>query len=176
MTKVKSVGGKRLLSASVLIALIALAVWQINTRSTSAQSTGGFEGAILTVTPDGTQTFNITGVAPGAAFSVTGTISTPTGGTGIFYRTGVKMPSPSTAAVVQDVYVLQSLNGAIMAEGVLNPDLTGAIEQANLTAATGGIGTFRGAQGEMQIKTNADGTFTATLLEVPRRIGDDRRR
>lgn len=170
------VSGKRLVSASLLVSLIAVAIWHTTAHSTPAQSTGGFEGAILNVTPDAKQTFDINSVAPGAAFSVTGTISTATGGTGVFYRTGVRMPSPSTAAVVQDVYVLQSFNGAIMAEGVLNPALIGVIEQANLTAATGGIGTFRGAQGEMQITTNADGSFTARLMEVPRRIGDDRRR
>ena len=76
---------------------------------------------------------------------------------------------------------MRELNGAIVAEGVLNPDLTGGIEQANLTAAVGGVGAFRGALGEMQITnnvngvgtTNATGTFTARLLEVPRRKGHE---
>src|SRR6266404_5525070 len=154
MTKVKPVvSEKRLLSATVLIALIALAIWHIKTTSISAQSVGGFEGAILTIT--------------------TAAGTTDTGcGSGVFYRTGTKLAGG--AAVVQDVYVLQCFNGAIMAEGVLNPELPGVIEQANLTAVTGGIGTFRGAQGEMQITTNADGTFTARLVEVPRRSGGDR--
>ena len=197
MKKVKSVfSGKRLLSASVLIALVALAIWHINTKSTSAQSGGGFEGAIFTVTPTvlttttgtaATATFSVVGLPPGP-FSVEGTITCAnergkdlgTCTSGNFYRTGIKFASG--AAVVQDVYVVPEFNGAIMAEGVLNPDLTGAIEQANLTAAVGGVGTFRGAIGEMQITnnvngvgtTNATGTFTARLLEAPRRTGDDR--
>src|SRR6266404_3841910 len=178
MTKVKPVvSEKRLLSATVLIALIALAIWHIKTTSISAQSVGGFEGAILTITPAAGQTFSVTGAAAGP-FSIQGTITTATGttatgcGSGVFYRTGTKLAGG--AAVVQDVYVLQCFNGAIMAEGVLNPELPGVIEQANLTAVTGGIGTFRGAQGEMQITTNADGTFTARLVEVPRRSGGDR--
>ena len=175
MTKVKSVvSGKRLLSATVLIAVIALAIWHITAKSTSAQSGGGFEGAILNVSPAAGQTFSVTALAAGP-FSIQGAITTATGcDNGVFYRTGTKLADGS--AVVQDVYVLPCFNGAIMAEGVVNPDLKGVIEQANLTAATGGIGTFRGAQGEMQITTNADGTFTARLLEVPRRIGDDRLR
>jgi hypothetical protein len=202
MSKVKTVfSGKRLLSASVLIALIALAIWHMNARSTSAQSVGGFEGAIFTVTPTvlttttgtaATPTFSVVDL-PAGPFSVQGTITCTnergkdlgTCTTGTFYRTGIKLASgASGAAVVQDVYVVQEFNGAIMAEGVLNPALTGVIEQANLTAVVGGIGTFRGAIGEMQITnnvngagtTNATGTFTARLLEVPRRTGDDRLR
>lgn len=185
MTKMMSiVSGKRILSATVLIAMIAFAIWHISAKSTPAQSVGGFEGAILTVTPDSGQTFSVTALTPGP-FSVRGTITTslnpgclvcPDGTTGctngVFYRTGTVLAGG--AAVVQDVYVLPCFNGAIMAEGVLNPDVKGVIEQANLTAATGGIGTFRGVQGEMQITTNANGSFTATLLEVPRRTGDDR--
>lgn len=175
MNKAKSmISGKWLLSAIGLMALVGFAVWHINTPSISAQSVGGFEGAILTITPAAGQSFSVTGLTAGP-FSIQGTITTATGcASGVFYRTGTKLAGG--AAVVQDVYVLQCFNGAIMAEGVLNPDLTGALEQANLTAVTGGIGTFRGAEGEMQITTNSDGTFTARLLEVPRRSGDDRLR
>jgi len=174
MSIVKSfVSGKRLLGLGLIISLVAFGVWQVTTRTGAAQSVGGFEGAILIVTPDSGQTFSLASVAPGATFSVTGTIQGVSGGTGVFYRTGVRMPAPSTAAVVQDVYVLRSFNGAIMAEGVLNPDLTSGISGDNLTAVVGGIGTFRGAIGEMQITTNADGTFKAFLVEVPRRRGDD---
>lgn len=183
MKKVKSVfSGKRLLSASVLIALVGIAIWHMNAKSTSAQSVGGFEGAILNVAPADGQTFSINSLAAGP-FSIQGTITTSVNpgclvcpdsegcANGVFYRTGTKLAGG--AAVVQDVYVLPCFNGAIMAEGVLNPDIKGSIEQANLTAVAGGVGTFRGAQGEMQITINADGTFKATLLEVPRRHGDD---
>jgi hypothetical protein len=185
MTNVKSVVSvSRILCASVLVALIALAIWHFNTTPTSAQSVGGFEGALLTITPDSGQTFAVTALTPGP-FSARGTITTalnpgclvcPPGTTGctdgVFYRTGTVLAGG--VAVVQDVYVLPCFNGAIMAVGVLNPDLKGAIEQANLTAVTGGVGTFRGAQGEMQITTNGDGSLTARLIEVPRRSGDDR--
>lgn len=180
------------------MAMIALAIWHISAKSTSAQSGGGFEGAIFTVTPTvlttttgtaATPTFSVVGL-PTGPFSVEGTITCTnergkdleTCTSGNFYRTGIKFASG--AAVVQDVYVVQEFNGAIMAEGVLNPDITGVIERANLTAAVGGVGTFRGAIGEMQITnnvngvgtTNATGTFTARLLEAPRRVGDDRLR
>jgi hypothetical protein len=187
MTVMKSiVSGKRLLGLALVISLVTVGIWQITTRTGIAQSVGGFEGAIFTVTPVTGQTFDLTGVVSGAAFSVQGTIAGVnergqklSDATGTFYRTGIKLASG--AAVVQDVYVVQSLNGAIMAEGVLNPELTGGIEQANLTAAVGGIGTYRGALGEMQITTNVNGvgtsnptgSFTARLLEVPRRKGHE---
>lgn len=166
MTKFKSTVTKlRLLGATALISIVALGVWQSNTLSTSAQSTGGFEGALVTVTPEQGKTFSLDGLAEGP-FSVEGTI----GDEGDrFYRTGILLESG--AAVVQDVYVLQSFNGAIMAEGVLNPELKGIIEQANLTAVVGGVGTYRGATGEMQITTREDGSFTARLLEAKRRRG-----
>jgi hypothetical protein len=191
MTVMKSiVSGKRLLGLGLIMSLVAIGVWQTTTRTGTAQSVGGFEGAIFTVTPVGTQTFAIP--AASGAFSVEGTIecknergqSLSTCLHGKFYRTGIKLDSG--AAVVQDVYVVQELNGAIMAEGVLNPEIPSGIDGAtppvvNLTAAVGGVGTFRGAIGEMQITTNINGvgttnptgTFTARLLEVPRRRGDD---
>lgn len=177
MTKVMSVfSGKRLLSASVLIVMIALAVWHIGAKSTSAQSVGGFGGALLTVTPEDGQTFSVTALTPGP-FSIQGTITTSVNPgclvcpdftgceDGVFYRTGTVFADGT--AVVQDVYVLRCFNGAITAEGVL--EIKGSIERANLTAVTGGMGTFRGAQGEMQITTNANGSFTARLQETPRR-------
>jgi hypothetical protein len=182
MSIVKSfVSGKRLLGLALIMCLVAVGVWQITLRTGAAQSVGGFEGAILTVTPTALTTpagavasLALADVPAGQPFSVQGKIdftSGPGGPDDKFYRTGIKLASG--AAVVQDVYVVRSFNGAIMAEGVLNPELTGAIEQANLTAAVGGIGTFRGAIGEMQITTNANGSFTARLVEVPRRRGDD---
>lgn len=195
MTLMKSiVSGKRLLGLALIISLVAIGAWQMSTRTGTAQSVGGFEGAIFTVTPVTGQTFDLTGVVAGAAFSVEGDITCTNErgqslGTclhGKFYRTGIKLNNASGTAVVQDVYVVRELNGAIMAEGVLNPDIASGIDGTtppvvNLTAAVGGVGTFRGAIGEMQITTNvngvgttnANGTFTARLLEVPRRRGDD---
>ncbi len=193
------VSGKRLLGLALMITLVTVGVWQMTTRTGTAQSVGGFEGAIFTVTPTAltiptgaVASLALADVPAGQPFSVQGDItctnergqSLSTCLHGKFYRTGIKLASG--AAVVQDVYVVQELNGAIMAEGVLNPEIPSGIDGAtppvvNLTAAVGGVGTFRGAIGEMQITTNvfgvgttnATGTFTARLLEVPRRRGDD---
>jgi len=196
MSIVKSFfSGKRLLGLGLIISLVAIGVWQVTTRTGAAQSVGGFEGAIFTVTPVTGQTFSIASIAAGAGFTVEGDIAFVNergqklnDATGKFYRTGIKLPNTSGTAVVQDVYVIRDFNGAIMAEGVLNPEIASGIDGGgatqpvvNLTAAVGGIGTYRGAIGEMQITnnvngvgtTNATGTFTARLLEVPRRHGDD---
>jgi len=194
MSIVKSfVSGKRLLGLGLIISLVAIGVWQVTMRTGAAQSVGGFEGAIFTVTPvTGQTSFSIpASVAVGGSFSLEGdiTFANERGqllntGTGKFYRTGIK--TNSGAAVVQDVYVVQSFNGAIMAEGVVNPEIPSGIDGTtppvvNLTAVVGGVGTYRGAIGEMQITTNVNGvgttnptgSFTARLLEVPRRRGDD---
>lgn len=173
------VSGKHLLGLALMLTLVTVAMWQLRTQTWTAQSDSGFQGVIFTVTPAVGQTFSINSIPSGAAFSVDGDIACVnergqplgTGCTGKFYRTGIKLASG--AAVVQDVYVVQQLNGAIMAEGVLNPELTGGIEQANLTAIVGGVGTFRGAIGELQITNNvngvgtnnATGTFTARSLQ-----------
>jgi hypothetical protein len=181
MSRVKMCfSGKRLLGAALMMFLTGLAIWQISSRSGAAQSVGGFEGLIVTVTPIGGQTFDLNSVSAGAPFSVEGDIAFVNergqklnDATGKFYRTGMKL-SPSGVAVVQDVYVIRDFNGAIMAEGVLSPGLVAGAEQPNLIAVVGGIGTYRGAIGEFQLLTNANGSFTARLLEVPRRKGDDR--
>ncbi|MEK6300526.1 MAG: hypothetical protein AABO41_07375 [Acidobacteriota bacterium] len=163
-----------LVGAILLVCTLALAIW--STSSTSAQSTGAFAGAIFSVTPNSGQTFNLTSVATGSAFQVEGTITAtnwrgqpfPSGGGGTFHRSGVKLASGF--AVVTDVYVLSSFNGMITAEGVLRGEVVGAIEQADLLAVTGGVGTFRGASGEAQLTTTDPntGAFTIFLQEARR--------
>lgn len=75
MNKVKSVfSGNRLLSASVLIALVALAIWRVSPPSSSAQSTGGFGGAVVELVPVGPQTISqmLASTTAGGAFYMEG--------------------------------------------------------------------------------------------------------
>ncbi|HLG17347.1 MAG TPA: hypothetical protein VJH03_23075 [Blastocatellia bacterium] len=157
----------RLLTAGALFSILAVLIWHPGVPSSAAQ--GGFEGAILTVTPNAGQSFDLTAL-PVGPFSVEGTIETVgTGGTGTFRRSGTKLSSGF--AIVNDVYELTSHNGAIMAQGTLKGAVVGLIEQADLLAVSGGVGTFRGASGEMQLKTidASNGAFRAFLEETPRR-------
>lgn len=181
MTKVKSlVSRRRLIGASFMIPLLVLAIWQINTRSTSAQ--GGFETAVFTVTPKAGQSF-ITSTTPGTFFQIEGTITLTNergqslpgddGSTGQFYRSGVVMPSGF--ALVHDIYVLRTSNGYITATGLIKDAAVLGIQQdpVNLLAITGGVGTFRSATGEAQIGTinPVTGAFTVRLEDTLRRLG-----
>jgi hypothetical protein len=176
MTKVKFIVSRRpLLGAILLISLLALAIWQTSTSSTSAQSVGAFGGAIFSVTPNTGQTFNLTSVPAGGVFQVEGTITSVNSrgqvlstGTGTFRRSGVKLASGF--AIVTDLYILDDFNGMITAQGSVRGDTVGVIEQADLLAVTGGIGTFRGASGEAQLTTTDanTGAFTVVLQETRR--------
>lgn len=181
MTKVKSlVSRRRLIGASLMIPLVALAIWQFNTRSTSAQ--GGFESAVFTVSPKAGKTFIPTATTPGASFQLEGDITLVNergqslpgddGSTGQFYRTGVILDSGFS--LVTDVYVLRSSNGYITASGIIKGAVVGAIEKADLLAVTGGIGTFRSAEGEAQVTTTdaTTGKFTVRLEDTLRRFGE----
>jgi hypothetical protein len=182
MTKVKSlVSRRRLIGASLMIALLVLAIGQLNPRSTSAQ--GGFESAIFTVKPR-TGTFNVTSTTPGSTFAFVGDITLVNarnqpltgddGSKGTFYRSGVIMDS-SGAALVNDVYILTTSNGYITATGVIKNVVTSGIGEGNLLAVTGGVGTFRSVVGEAQLLINdTDGSFTVTLVEGLRRLGQFR--
>lgn len=176
MIKVKfPVRRRPLVGAILLVSLLALAIWEGSTSSTSAQSTGAFGGAIFSVTPNPEQTFNITSVPVGGVFQVEGTITSKnargqvlSNGTGTFRRSGVKLGSGF--AMVTDLYILTDFNGMITAQGSVRGDVVGAIEQADLLAVTGGIGTFRGASGEAQLTTTDTntGAFTVFLQETRR--------
>lgn len=176
MTKVKSlVSRTRLIGASLLIPLLVLAIWSVNTRTTSAQ--GGFESAIFTVSPKSGNFPNST--VPGTVFQTEGDItfvnergqSLPgdDGSVGQFYRSGVVLPSGFSQ--VTDIYVLRGSNGFITATGLLRSAVVGNIEKADLLAVTGGVGTFRGVSGEAQIITTdtTTGKFTVRLEEGARR-------
>jgi hypothetical protein len=179
MTKVKSlVSRRRLIGASLMIPLVALAIWHFNTRSTSAQ--GGFESAIFTVSPKAGKTF-LTSTTPGTTFQVEGDITLVNergqslpgddGSTGQFYRTGVVLDSGFS--LVTDVYVPRSSNAYITASGILKGAVVGAIEKADLLSVTGGVGTFRSVTGEAQLITTdaATGKFTVRIEEGLRRLG-----
>lgn len=180
MTKVKSlVSRRRLIGASLMISLLVLAIGHFNTRSTSAQ--GGFESAIFTVSPKAGQTFVPTSAVPGTTFQIEGDITLVNergqslpgddGSTGQFYRTGTIMASGFS--LVTDVYVLRTSNGYITATGIIKGAVVGAIEQSDLLAVTGGVGTFRSVSGEAQVKTTdaTSGKFTVRLEEGLRRLG-----
>lgn len=177
MTKLKSfVSRRRLIGASLMIPVLVLAIWQVSTRSTSAQGGGGFESAIFTVSPR-TGTFT-TSTSPGSTFQFIGDItfvnergeSLPgdDGTLGTFYRSGV-VQSDGTL-FVNDIYVLRSSNAYITASGFLKA--VSAIEGADLLVVTGGVGTFRSATGEAQLTTTgANGQFTVRLEDTLRRLG-----
>lgn len=172
MNKVKAVVGRRsVFGAGLLVALMAVAIWSFNTRTTSAQSVGGFGGAIFKVTLG---TPSTTATASGTTFAVEGTITEVNSrgqvlnsGTGKFFRTGTIMPGGFSS--VNDVYDLDTFGGAIMATGIVKGAIVGVLEQSDLLAVTGGIGTFRGATGEAQIGNAADGTLNVVLIESDRR-------
>jgi hypothetical protein len=174
MNKVTSIV-RPLFGAILSISVIALVIWQSTASSTSAQSVGAFGGAIFSVTPNSGQTFNLTSVPVGGVFQVEGTITSVNArgqvlntGTGTFRRSGVKLGSGF--AIVTDLYELRDFAGMIIAQGSLKGDIVGAIEQADLLAVTGGVGTFRGASGEAQLTTidATTGAFNVVLAETRR--------
>ena len=182
MTKVKSlVSRRRLIGASLMIPLMALAIWHFNTQTTSAQ--GGFESAIFTVTPrDPAKPFVTTSTAVGSTLTFVGDITLVNargqslpgndGSKGTFYRSAVVMDLEGTL-LVTDVYILRTSNAYITATGFLKPAAVAAIEGADLLAVTGGVGTFRSVTGEAQLTTTdaASGKFTVRIEEGLRRLG-----
>jgi hypothetical protein len=160
-----------------MIPLLVLAIWHFNTGSTSAQ--GGFESAIFTVSPR-TGTF-LTSTSPGSTFQFIGDITLVNargqslpgddGSKGTFYRTGVVLADGNS--LVTDVYVLRTSNSYITATGILKSAVVSAIENADLLAVTGGVGTFRSVVGEAQITTTdaTTGKFTVRIEEGLRRFG-----
>jgi uncharacterized cupin superfamily protein len=175
MNKVKAVvSRKRFVVAGLLVALMAVAaIWNFNTRTTSAQSTGGFDGAIFKITLG---TPSTTATTAGTTFAVEGTITfvnargqALNSGTGKFFRRGTI--GASGFSQVSDTYQLDSFGGSIMSQGVVRGAIVGVIEQADLLAVTGGVGTFRSASGEAQVTTSTDGTLNVVLQEGLRRFG-----
>lgn len=151
------------------LAMVALLITIMpNSQPAHAQA---FSGALFTVSPAAGSTFD-TAALPVGTFSVEGSFvgqphkaKTITGdvvtvqATGKFYRTGTKFASG--AVQVHDSYVSNDLNGAIFATGMLVPPLIDNGDGENLTAVTGGIGTYKGAAGELTILSNGDGSFRA---------------
>jgi len=173
---------RRLIGASLIIPLMVFVIWQINTQRTSAQ--GGFDSAIFTVSPKGGKSFIPASAIAGTTFQLEGEITLVNergqslpgddGSKGQFYRTGVVLDSGFS--LVTDVYVLRTSNGVITATGILKGAVVGALEDADLIAVTGGIGTFRSATGEAQLTTtdSTTGKFTVRIEEGLRRRGQFR--
>ena len=180
MTKVKSIYIRhRLIGGTLMISLLAVGIWHLNSRPTPAQ--GGFASAIFTVTPNSNKPFLPTSTTPGTSFQVEGSITAVNERgqvlpgndadkkVGDFYRTGVVLDSGFS--LVTDVYVLDKFNGAITATGVLRGAVFADLENADLLVVTGGVGTFRSAAGEAQvtITDSTTGKFTVRLEEGRRR-------
>jgi hypothetical protein len=206
-----NVNRKRMFRASIAtVILMGLFLCPVNTPVGTAQSVGGFEGAIYDIVPDSSTLSNLP--ATGNTFFLTGKIypfrtinqatCDPVGGTAFSLGTwrAWGQVADGGRVVMNQSLQLEALNGTIEVQGVsgvtlanegrapaiagaLGPPFTGPTETL---AATGGAGTFRGANGEVQVRpycqNEADTTrpfrydrpFCLSLKETPRRRGGDR--
>ena len=162
---------KRLFGVSLLLtSLIGVGIWHFTASSGEAQSTGGFGHALFAVVPD-----PLKSTLPASSTSTT---ATP------FYLEGNIIPienitrdgvilsnlvslgtwrawgivAPGGEVLSNQEFWLPSLNGVIEAQGVMGR--TGlAIEGGEGFVVSGGLGTFRTAFGEMQVRPFTPGSF-----------------
>lgn len=169
------VSRRRLLSASFLLAVFVLGtVGQINVPTGTAQSTGGFNGAIFDILPDNITPASIP-TAPGGTFSIQGRIfaagaiskatCTLRGGfpvLGTWRAWGTVAPDGDL--LISQSYFLEAFGGEIASSGasgitlanaglrpVSDGGVTAIIGPDEVTPVSGGSSTFRSAVGELRI-------------------------
>jgi hypothetical protein len=190
--------------------MLTLSLWQVNTPTGNAQSVGGFEGAIYDIVPDSTNPTSLPG--PGNPFLLTGEIypfrtvneatcdpvpaTTPSLGTwrawGLVADGGrLVMQQSLQIAALNGSIELQGPSGITLAKDGRTPAISGTTSEpftgpSEVLAATGGAGTFRGANGEAQVRPYCqseadtlrpfryDRPFCISLEEAPRRKGGNR--
>lgn len=163
--------GKRILGLGVVLAVVTAAViWQVTALEGQAQSTGGFNGAILDVDLDLTD-LTSAGASTPTPVSLTGTVFSLEGEeVGIVRIWGVKtLEGTTTISTINANFELPGFNGTLTAQGTLTRAVVDAISRDDLVAITGGTGTFRGANGEATIRDRGDGTLRVRLNETKRR-------
>lgn len=169
------VSRKRLLSASFLVVVFVLGtVWQINVPTSTAQSTGGFAGALFDVVPDNITPASVP-TAPGSTFSLQGrivdnrtvnqvTCAVPAGATvrGIWRAWGIVAPDGNL--LISQSYFLDDFGGEISSQGASGITLANAglrpistrdgiaiVGPDEVTPVAGGASTYRSAIGELRI-------------------------
>lgn len=169
------VNRQRLLGVSLLAAMFVIGtVWHINAPTSTAQSTGGFAGALFDVVPDNITPASIP-TAPGSTFSLQGrvldnrtvnqvTCAVPAGAAvrGIWRAWGIV--APDGTLLISQSYFLDDFGGEITSQGAsgitlanagLRPVSTSAglavVGPDELTPVSGGSATYRSAIGELRI-------------------------
>jgi hypothetical protein len=203
-----NVNRKQMFRASIAsVILIGLFLCQVNTPVGTAQSVGGFEGAIYDIVPDVATLSNLP--APGSTFFLTGKIypfrtvnpatCDPVNSTSSSLGTWRAWGEVADGGrvVTNQSLQLEALNGTIEVQGpsgvtLANEGRTPAIAgtsgppftgPSETLAATGGAGTFRGVNGEVQVRPYCqtesdtlrsfryDRPFCLSLHETARRRG-----
>jgi hypothetical protein len=168
---------KHMFNASILtMVLIGLLFCQVSAPAGVAQSTGGFEGAIYDIVPDASTLSTLP--ATGSTFFLTGRIfpfrtvnqatcaPVPPGAEVLGTWRAWGQVADDGRLVINQSLLLDALNGLIEIQGptgvtLINEGRSPAIASINgppftgpteVLSATGGAGTFRGVNGEVQVR------------------------